>query len=419
MRAENHGTQSAGLGPHMLSSPATPQSRRTWAEIDLGAIQHNAATIRTHVGPGVQIMAIVKANAYGHGLGPVVRALAGRVEMFGVANVNEARELRAHLPDAQVFILGPALPEERAEIVRSGFIPSVSDAHEARAFGELAPAGAPVPIHFIIDTGMGRIGVWQEEAMQMIHAIREIPGVKITGIASHLPSADEDNHFTQRELVRFHALVVQIRGTGIDAPLAHIENSAGILGHVKQIGDMARPGIMLYGHAPLAQWQHALRPALTWKTRVTLVREMGGGRSISYGRTYITRRTARVATLAVGYADGFQRQLSNQETCVLVGNRRCPLLGRVTMDQIMVDVSAATDVKAGDEAVLIGRQGDEEIFVSELAERAGTIPWEIFTGIGPRVIREYIAGSSEAPAVVPIPPHTNPPLPISGKMPPP
>lgn len=371
-----------------MTSPA-PTFRRSWAEIDLGAIRHNFDAIRTQAGPGVRLMAVVKANAYGHGIGPVVRALEGRAGIFGVANVAEALEVRANLPAAEVFILGPALPDERAAIVGNGFIPAVSDANEARAFGELAQ-GAPVPVHFAIDTGMGRMGVWQEEAMEMLAKIINVPGVKITGIASHLPVADEDNHFTQRQLVRFHALAVQIRATGVDAPMVHIENSAGVLGHVKQVGDMARPGIALYGHSPLPQWQHVFRPALVWKTRITLVREFGAGRSVSYGRTFVTRRASAIATLGVGYADGYHRHLSGQDAQVLVGGRRCPVLGRVTMDQIMVDVSAVPEVAAGDEAVLIGRQGDEEIPVGELAKKSGTIAWEIFTGIGARVAREYI-----------------------------
>lgn len=369
-------------------SPA-PRTHRTWAEIDLDAIRHNAATARTTAGAGVRVMAVVKANAYGHGLGPVVRALSGQVELFGVANVSEARELRRHLPGAEVFILGPALAEEREEIAVSGFIPSVSNVEEALAYASFAK-DAPLPIHFIVDTGMGRIGTWQEEALQTVEKIAAIPGVKITGIASHLPVADEDNHFTQRQLVRFHALVVQIRRAGIEASIIHIENSAGVLGHAQQAGDLVRPGIMLYGHSPLAQWQHCLRPALTWKTRITLVRDMAGGRSISYGRTFITPRPMRVATLGVGYADGYQRHLSGQNAQVLIGGRRCTVLGRVTMDQIMVDVSAVATAAVGDEAVLLGRQGHDEIPVGELAKKAGTIAWEIFTGLGPRVVREYI-----------------------------
>ncbi len=377
----------------MPPETTTAPSHRTWVEIDLEALRHNAAAVRNQVDAEVRIMAIVKANAYGHGLGPVVRALADRVQCFGVANVAEGRELRTHLPAAEVFILGPALPEERAEIAASGFIPSVSNAEEAQAFGEFAK-GEPIPIHLIVDTGMGRIGVWTEEAMATLEKIVAVPGVKITGVASHLPAADEDNHFTQRQLVRFHALLVQIRLAGITAPVVHIENSAGVLGHAQQAGDMVRPGIMLYGHAPLPQWQHCLRPALTWKARVTLVRAVGAGRSISYGRTYITPRPTRIATLGLGYADGYQRHLSGQNAHVLIHGRRCTVVGRVTMDQIMVDVGAVADVAVGDEAVLIGRQGHEEIAVSELAKKAGTIPWEIFTGLGPRVVREYIGASA-------------------------
>lgn len=375
--------------PHMTPEIRASPSHRTWAEIDLEALRHNAEAVRAQVGPDVRIMGVVKANAYGHGVGPVVRALEKHVDLFGVANVAEARELRIYLPAAEVFILGPALAEERAEIAASGFIPSVSNAEEARAFGELAK-GAPVPIHFIVDTGMGRIGTWQEEAMQVIEKIAALPGVKITGVASHLPAADEDNHFTQRQLVRFHALLVQVRLAGISSPIVHIENSAGVLGHAQQAGDMVRPGIMLYGHAPLPQWQHCLRPALTWKARITLLRDVGAGRSISYGRTYITPRATRIATLGVGYADGYQRHLSEQNAQVLIGGRRCSVLGRVTMDQIMVDAGGVGDIAVGDEAVLIGRQGHEEITVAELAKKAGTIPWEIFTGLGRRVAREYI-----------------------------
>ena len=362
---------------------------RTWAEIDLGAIRHNAAAVRARVGPGVKIMAIVKANAYGHGLGPVVRALADRVDLFGVANVAEARELRAHLPAAEVFILGPALPAERAEIVRAGFIPSVSNADEASAFGTLA-GGAPVPIHFVVDSGMGRIGTWQDDALRVLAEVAALPGVKLAGLASHLPVADEDDAFTQRQLAGFHALLAQARAAGLALPLMHIENSAGLLEHPAQAGDLVRPGIMLYGASPLPQWQHLLRPTLAWKTRITLLREVGAGRGISYGRTFITPRAMRIATLGVGYADGYQRHLTGRDAHVLIGGQRCAVLGRVTMDQILVDVSAPGAVATGDEVVLLGRQGDAEITVAELAEKAGTITWEIFTGLGPRVVREYI-----------------------------
>ena len=414
----NDGRETPGSADplHMTSPAPASLDPRSWVEIDLDALRHNATAVRNQAGPERRIMAIVKANAYGHGLGPVVRALAGHVDLFGVANVTEGLELRTHLPDAEVFLLGPALPHERAEIVRAGFIPSISDADEARAFAEHAK-GAPIPIHLVMDTGMGRMGVWQEEALQVVQKILEVPAVKITGLASHLPSADDDNHFTQRQLVRFHAFAVQLRNAGVEAATLHIENSAGLLGHIQQAGDMVRPGIMLYGHAPMPQWQHVLRPALTWKTRIALIRQVSGGRSISYGRTYVTTRGTHIGTLPVGYADGFQRQLSGQNAHVLIGGRRCLVVGRVTMDQIMVDLAPTLDPKVGDEVVLIGSQGSDTIPVAEVAKKADTIPWEIFTGIGHRVVRRYLGEASRPPEPVAVKPIAQAPL--SPLLPPP
>lgn len=364
------------------SAPA----RRSWAEIDPDALRHNLAAVRANLDPAVQVMAVVKANAYGHGVGSVVRALRDRVEMFGVANVREAREVRGHLPGASVFILGPALPDERAEVVGSGFVPAVSTFEEAASYSALA-VPRRTPIHLTIDTGMGRIGVWQEEAVKIVRAIRDLPGIEITGIASHLPSADEDDAFTREQLARFAKLATDLRAELPGAALTHIENSAGVIGFPAAAGDLVRPGLMLYGSAPRPEFQSRLRAVMTWKTRITLIREVGMGRSISYGRTFITPRPMRIATLAVGYADGYQRHLSNRGADVLIAGRRCAVLGRVTMDQIMADVTGLPEVREGDEAVLIGRQGDEEILAAELAQKAGTIAWEIFTGIGPRVER--------------------------------
>jgi alanine racemase len=367
----------------------TETARRCWAEIDTAALRHNAAFARERIGPGVLLMAVVKANAYGHGVSTAVRALAGSVDIFGVANVEEAREVRQHLPGACVFILGPALPGERAQIVAGGFIPSVSNFAEARAFAALATA-EPVPIHFIVDTGMGRIGTWQEDALATALEIAHLPGVKLTGIASHLPVADEDAEFTRAQLDRFAAIAHDLRGHGIDAPLVHIENSAGLLSFPALAGDMVRAGLMLYGSAPVPEWQPRLRSVMTWKTRISLVREVGPGRGVSYGRTFVTPHAMRIATLAVGYADGYQRHLSNRGAEVLIRGQRCAVLGRVTMDQILADVTALSDVEPGEEVVLLGRQGGEEILAAELATKAGTIAWEIFTGVGPRVKRVEI-----------------------------
>ncbi len=367
---------------------AAQNAHRCWAEIDLAALQHNAAAVRTQVGPAVKVMAIVKANAYGHGAGPVAQALADRVEMFGVANVTEAEELRRHVPDAAVFILGPALPDERDRIAAARFIPTISTVEEARAFAALAGTD-PLPIHLKLDTGMGRIGIRENEAVTVARKIQALPGVTITGLASHLPVADEDDAFTRDQLARFYHAVAELRPLGLDQPIVHVENSAGIIGYPAQAGDMVRAGLMLYGSAPLPDFQPRLRAVMTWKTRITLVRDVPAGQGISYGRTFLAPTPMRVATLAVGYADGYQRHLSNRGAEVLIRGRRCAVLGRVTMDQIMADVTALSGVEAGDEVVLIGRQGAEEILAAELAQKSGTIPWEIFTGVGRRVDRIY------------------------------
>ncbi len=360
--------------------------RRCWAEIDLAALQHNLAAVRAQVGDGVRVMAVVKANAYGHDVRHVVPALAGRVEMFGVANVAEAREVRALAAETPVFLLGPALPEERAEIVAAGFVPSVSSATEAREFGALA-GGRRVPVHLVIDTGMGRIGVWQEEAAAVAREILALPSLEITGIASHFPSADEDAAFTREQIAHFQGVVAELKLAGLSRPLVHLENSAGVIGFPAAGGDMVRPGLMLYGSAPVPDFQPRLRAVMSWKTRVTLVREVGAGRGISYGRAFIAPHPMRVATLATGYADGYRRHLSGREASVLLRGQRCAVLGRVTMDQIVADVSALPGIECGEECVLLGRQGREEILAAELAQKAGTIPWEIFTGIGRRVER--------------------------------
>lgn len=366
-----------------------PRAHRCWAEIDLDALRHNAGAVREHLGEKVKIMAVVKANAYGHGIGPVVRALDGRVEMFGVANVREAVEVREHLADAPVFILGPALAEERAEIVARRFVPAVCSVEEARDYSALAGA-EPLAVHVKIDTGMGRVGIWESDADAAVREILTLPGLRITGLASHLPVADEDDAFTREQLTRFHATAARLRALGIAEAVVHVENSAGIIGFPELAGDMVRAGLMLYGSAPRAEFQPRLRAAMTWKTRITQLRTAPAGHGISYGRTFRPAQPTRVATLAVGYADGYQRHLSGRGAHVLIRGRRCAVLGRVTMDQIIADVTALPDSALGDEAVLIGRQGAEEILAAELAEKSGTIAWEIFTGVGPRVERVFL-----------------------------
>lgn len=361
---------------------------RCWAEIDQDALRHNARVVRDRLGPGVELLAVVKANGYGHGLVGVAKALADEAQIFGVANLEEGTALRGEVSQP-IIILGPALAAERSPIVQGGFIPSVSTFDEAQAF-DRAAGGSPVAINFKIDTGMGRMGVPQAEAMALFKKLAALPNIKIHSVSTHLPVSNEDADFTRAELTEFGKIVETLRAEFPGNYKVHVLQSAGTLAFADPPFDIVRAGIMLYGISPLPEFQELLRPVMTWKTRISLIRHMPAGHGISYGRTFITPREMRVATLSAGYADGYPRHLSNRGAAVLVRGQRCALLGRVTMDLMMIDVSHIGDAAVDDEVVLMGRQGDEEISAVELAERANTISWEITTRIGQRVRRVYL-----------------------------
>ena len=234
------------------------------------------------------------------------------------------------------------------------------------------------------------MGVPEAEAVPVFKRVTALPNIKIHSVSSHLPVSNEDANYTRDELLRFEAHVKKLRAEVPGAYKAHILQSAGLLEFNRVVFDIVRAGMVLYGISPLAKFQKMLQPALTWKTRIGVIRDLPKGSSISYGRTFITPRAMRVATLTAGYADGYPRHLSNRDAAVLVRGRRCPLLGRVTMDLMVVDVSAIQDVEPGDEVILLGKQGNEEISAHELAEKAETITWEITTRIAGRVRRVYV-----------------------------
>ena len=368
----------------------TTETHRCWAEIDRSALRHNATVVRGRIG-SAELLAVVKADAYGHGMIGVAKALANDVQLFGVANLQEAIALQNELSHP-IIILGPALPEERLTIVERGFIPSISTFAEAEDFS-LVAGDAPVLINFKIDTGMGRMGVPEPDAVTVSKGISALPNIKIHSISTHLPVSDEDAEYTSDQLLRFGRNVKQLRAEVPGDYKVHVLQSAGTLAFNREIFDIVRAGIMLYGISPLPEFQKLLKPVMTWKTRIVLVRDMPKGSSISYGRTFITPRKMRIATLSAGYADGYPRHLSNREAAVLVRGRRCALLGRVTMDLMMIDVSMIDNVQVGDEVVLMGRDANEEISCAELAERGSTITWEITTRVGSRVRRVYVEGN--------------------------
>jgi alanine racemase len=360
------------------------ESYRCWAEIDRTALRHNARVVRERIGSS-EMLAVVKANAYGHGLLGVAQALADDAHLFGVANLEEALVLRDSLPHP-IVILGPATPEERPVIAQRGFIPTISSLEEVKAFDRLQP----VAVNFKIDTGMGRMGVVQKEALEVFKRATALPNIEIHSISTHMPVSNEDADYTRDQIVRFQRIVEQIRAEVPGSYKAHVLQSAGTLAFNPPTFEIVRAGIMLYGISPLPEFRELLKPVMTWKTRICLVRDVPKGSSISYGRTFIAPRKMRVATLSAGYADGYPWHLSNRGAAVLVHGRRCPLLGRVTMDLIVIDASGLDHVQVGDDVVLMGCDGSEEISCAELGERAGTISWEIITRIGARVRRVYV-----------------------------
>lgn len=361
------------------------QTHRCWAEIDRSALRHNAAVVRERIGKA-EMLAVVKANAYGHGLVAVAETLANEAQLFGVANLEEALALRdAGLPHP-VIVLGPALAGERALIVERGFIPTLSSVEEAEAFDRLGR----VAINFKVDTGMGRMGVPENESLAAFKKVSALRNVQLHSVSTHLPVSNEDADFTRDQLGRFQKVVERFRAEVPGEYKAHVLQSTGTLAFNETPYEIVRAGIMLYGISPLPERQHLLKPAMTWKTRIVLIRDMPAGHGISYGRSFITPSPMRVATLSAGYADGYPRQVSNRDAAMIVRGKRCPLLGRVTMDLMVVDVSHLPEATIGDEVVLMGRQGDEEVSAAELAERAGTIHWDIVTRVGSRVRRVYV-----------------------------
>jgi alanine racemase len=364
---------------------------RTWVEINSAALIGNVTLARNASG-NAAVMAVVKADAYGHGLTGVTSKLCSEVEAFGVATLAEALSVRKAVGETpMIMVLGALLADERESALLAGLHVIVSSLDEARAYSNLAVAlDAALPIHLIADTGMGRLGFLEDEFTSAAAQISSMPGLTIGGFATHFPSADENPEFTENQITRFLELC---RQTGLTPPWIHLANSAGILGFGKAGGNMVRPGLMLYGIPPVPGHKYTgkLKPALKWKARITQVRNLPAGSGISYGQTFVTAHTTRVATVAVGYGDGYPRRLSGCAAEILIAGQRCPLLGRVTMDMIMADVShLEPGISPGDTATLIGGNNGNPITVTELAEKAGLIPWEILTGIAPRVARVMI-----------------------------
>lgn len=367
--------------------------RPTFAEIDLGAIRANIRALAENVSPSTHKLAVVKANAYGHGDIEVARAcLDAGATWLAVALVEEGVRLREAGIDAPILLLVEAGPEATKEIVANRLTPSVFTLGGAQALGEAAvAAGTRASIHVCVDTGMHREGADLEGAVELIEAVAGLPGLEIEGLWSHFAVADEEDHlFTPRQLDRFAEVCDAVARTGIDVPIRHLGNSVATIAMPEAHFDLVRMGIAIYGLYP-APWLRSrvvLVPAMRLVSCIGTVHRISAGEGVSYGLEYTASRDTTIATVLIGYADGYPRRLSNRAG-VLVGGLRHRLAGRVTMDQIMIDCGDA-DVAAGDEAVLIGRQEQDEITADELAHIVGTINYEIVSAVGVRVPRIHI-----------------------------
>ena len=372
--------------------------RPVWAEINLDNYLHNIAEIK-RLYPGKIVMAVVKADGYGHGAIQVAKAaLAAGAERLAIAIVDEGIELRKAGFTCPIQILGGTAESQFEQVIEYDLIQTVFDPAVATRLSQIAQSkGRTVTLHLKVDTGMGRVGVQPEDAGSVARLIADLPNVHLEGLMTHLATADEtDKSYTMHQLSRYRLALNNIEKSGVDIKIRHIANSAAIIDLPELSFDMVRPGIMSYGLWPSADVDHTfdIRPVLSWKAQVIFVKELPAGRGISYGKTFVTEKPSRIATLPLGYADGLMRLLSNKGQ-VLIKGQRVPIIGRICMDQCMIDVSNVEGVEAGEEVVLIGYQGEEHISAEEMAATVGTINYEITCAISKRVPRYYVGAVAD------------------------
>lgn len=367
--------------------------RSTWAEVDLGAVRHNYKQVKKLVGNEASVLVVVKGNAYGHGMLEVAKTLENSgIDFFGVATLDEALYLRGKKIRKPILVLGSVLPKEVEPAVKNDVTLTLCYAELAKVIDRTAARlKKKADVHIKIDTGMGRIGIWHEGAFDFVRDVFfNFKNISVGGIYTHFSAAGRDEFFTTYQLDSFNALLEELKHVGIEIPYRHAANSIATVALKRAHLNLVRPGIIIYGMYPKRSFSNrlSLKPAMSLKTRIVFLKKAQPGTSISYGRTYITQKPTIIATLPIGYADGYGRILSNKAKAIIRG-QRAPVVGKVTMDQTMVDVGHIEGVRLGDEVVLIGKQGGNEIRCEELARLAGTIPYEIVCSITNRVPRIY------------------------------
>jgi alanine racemase len=379
------------------------ESPNIWAEIDLGAIAHNVRELRRITAPGARLMAVVKADGYGHGAAQVARtALDAGADMLAVARIAEGVDLRKAGLTAPILVLNPTFPAFAESIIRYDLIQSIDGLATARGLAAIAGRhNATIPVHLKVDSGMGRLGLVPDERrgndmalppVAEVGAITRLEGIRLEGIYTHFAAADEtDKRYANRQLDVFTTFTKALGEAGIDCGIRHAANSAGVIDLPQSHLDMVRPGISLYGLYPSAEVDRNridLKPALSLKSRLLQVKRVPTGFKVSYGMTWEAPVPTVIGTVAAGYADGIQRRLSNRGI-MLVNGKRAPIVGRVCMDLIMLDLGPASQAAAGDEVVIIGRQGDALVSADEIAALLDTINYEVVFTNATRVPRFY------------------------------
>ena len=365
----------------------------TTAEVDLGTLAYNYHQLRQFASPSVKFLAVVKADAYGHGAIPVSKKLEELgADFLGVATVQEGAELRNAGIKKPILVLSGIYQEEAEDVLTYQLTPMVYRLEIAEILSAAAKKqGKKIPIHIKVDTGMGRIGVLAEEAAAFANRVRKFENLDIEGVASHFSTADGGNSsFAEEQLQRFTRTLEEMKNVDIDPPYCHIANSAALVTLPAAHFTLVRPGIMLYGSYPSSSLKDKvpLRQVMSWKSLVANLKKVPKDYPISYGRTFITQRPSLIAAIPVGYADGYNRLFSNRGE-ILINGMRAPVVGRVCMDWTMADVTDIPGVAVGDEVVLLGSQLGKEITAEELGERIGTIAYEILCSVGKRVARIY------------------------------
>ena len=376
--------------------------RATRAEIDLTAFRHNLQNLRKYLDPQTRIMAIVKADAYGHGAVSCARIAveSGAANYLGAGVIEEGIELRENGLNAPILILGSIFPDEAEDLVRHNLATILCTQPLAQALSkEAEKQDKTVSVHIKVDTGMNRLGISPENLPTLLDQVRNLKNLKIEALSTHFSSADdEDLSVTQAQLEKFQTALTILQKEGVHTPIVHCANTSALFKFPESHFNMVRPGLILYGVLPspslrpvIDQGENPFQPVMQWKSQIILLKPIAKNQPVSYSGSFTTQRDSLIATLPIGYADGLHRMLSNKMD-VLIRGRRAPQVGNICMDMILIDVTDIPDVQAGDEVVIIGRQEDQRISVEELALEGKTIPYEILCNVGKRVPRVYSNG---------------------------